>query len=183
MFIIHFFLNRAQSVIFKTPLLNQNSNFYEITIDQNFKKIKHSSSLPLNSHLIDSKVDSNENSVFSESNKKTSSVNHQNQTMNELSQSTNVGYNLSFSGSDFGIKTNYPRISRILKESGHVIVEFNLNESPPIKIIESSHYERLDRSALDSAQDALDSGLIAQALKDKQSIRIIFIFKLNDYDQ
>ena len=82
-------------------------------------------------------------------------------------------------GSDVGVVAIYPRMSRILKETGKVVVEIVQGSTDSdIKVHTSSGYERLDESALQAAQKALAEGKFTLYLKDKSRIQVSFIFRL-----
>ena len=86
-------------------------------------------------------------------------------------------------GTDLGIEARYPRLSRVLGEQGKITVEFSAhsNSQPEtLKVLSSSGYSRLDQSAMDATRDALLKGLLADPLKDRQSLRVTFIFRLLD---
>lgn len=88
---------------------------------------------------------------------------------------------ITISGTDHGIRAHYPRLSRVLGESGPVQIALSRNIQGSLEkptIASSSGFPRLDQAALHSVQEALNRGLLAAQLDSQKSIRINFIFKL-----
>ncbi len=82
-------------------------------------------------------------------------------------------------GKDLGIVAIYPRMSRVLGESGKVLVEVTQGDLHFLpRVVLSSGFPRLDESALSATQSAIGSGLLSAYLKDRNSIQVSFIFRL-----
>ncbi len=79
------------------------------------------------------------------------------------------------SGESLGLHAVYPKLSRVLGESGLVRIEIKDDQA---LINTSSGFKRLDESALASINDALKSGALKQALAGRDSLLINFIFRL-----
>ena len=72
-----------------------------------------------------------------------------------------------------GIAVTYPRLSRLLREEGRVVV--GLHAGGAVSVATSSGHERLDRAALAAADSALKSGRISA----EAAPQIAFVFRLN----
>lgn len=83
-------------------------------------------------------------------------------------------------GSSLGIDASYPRLSRVLRETGVALISIRKESSgrPIIAIAHSSGYTRLDQSALSATKDAFDRGLLTEYLSRHESARLSFIFRL-----
>lgn len=83
-------------------------------------------------------------------------------------------------GSSLGIDASYPRMSRVLKETGVTILSVHRESSgsATIRVANSSGSARLDQSAVSATQDAFDRGLLNESLSQHQSLRLSFIFRL-----
>ena len=82
----------------------------------------------------------------------------------------------SLTSEAIGIKTRYPRLSRILEEEGKVIVIVQTDATGKIhkmSITNSSGFERLDQAALDALSNAKST-----ALGKNTHTRISFLFRL-----
>ena len=92
--------------------------------------------------------------------------------------------------SDLGIKVFYPRLSRILKEEGKVVLLLtkNSNTEERIKIIKTSGFQRLDSAATEALnrhsniesliKEYLDKNKKIEPTQNKNEIIISFTFKL-----
>lgn len=77
-------------------------------------------------------------------------------------------------------ETNYPRLSRILKEEGEVLFKvkiFNTHGRPSFEIQKSSGFERLDLAAEEAINKNIDE--IVHLIQEKQIKQIRFEFKLS----
>lgn len=86
-------------------------------------------------------------------------------------------------GSDLGINVVYPRLSRVLKEFGSVIVGVQKNPDGSLSsptILSSSGFQRLDTAATEAVIKAVAKGELKAAATDKSQLKITFIFKLTD---
>ncbi|MEO5667664.1 MAG: hypothetical protein ABIR96_06380 [Bdellovibrionota bacterium] len=83
-------------------------------------------------------------------------------------------------GSQIGIRASYPRLSRVLHESGRVVIEIqDLRAHPRARVLSSSGYERLDNSALNAIQEALKLGRLEVDRSNASAVqKISFLFKL-----
>jgi len=71
-------------------------------------------------------------------------------------------------GSALGLATNYPKLSRILREEGEVLIRLS-----DLAVLQSSGHPRLDESARASVREGLDKGILKPG-----DTQIRFIFKL-----
>ena len=78
-------------------------------------------------------------------------------------------------GADIGIHAGYPRLSRVMKESGVVVVGI---ANAQVQLIQGSGYKRLDDSALSATGEALHNGALAELLKSKPNLYVRFIFRI-----
>jgi TonB family protein len=82
-------------------------------------------------------------------------------------------------GSDIGINAQYPKLSRMMKESGQVLIEvIQNNETSTVRVLESSGFPRLDESALSATRSALENGRLTTYFKNQNRMQISFIFRL-----
>lgn len=83
-------------------------------------------------------------------------------------------------GSSLGIDASYPRLSRVLRETGVTILSVHRESSgsATIRVANSSGSARLDQSALSATQDAFDRGLLTESLTEHETLRLSFIFRL-----
>lgn len=79
------------------------------------------------------------------------------------------------SGESLGLHAVYPKLSRVLGESGQVQIAVKNNQA---FIAISSGFKRLDESALASTNSALKSGVLGSAYAGPDSLLINFIFRL-----
>lgn len=71
-----------------------------------------------------------------------------------------------------GVSAWYPRLSRLLREEGRVLLEIGADRTP--RVLESSGFERLDRAASAALARALAEGTVDA----ERAPRIAFIFSL-----
>jgi hypothetical protein len=81
------------------------------------------------------------------------------------------------SGASIGVRVNYPRLSRVLGESGQVQIEI-LKSQRAVILQTSSGFKRLDESALVAVEAALKAGTLDQALLARDSLLVNFVFRL-----
>lgn len=81
----------------------------------------------------------------------------------------------SVPGSAIGITAHYPRLSRMLKETGSVLIAVDGVEAA---VSRSSGHERLDRSALEATRAALENGTLTEFINENSHRQISFVFRL-----
>jgi len=88
----------------------------------------------------------------------------------------------SLASSALGIRAEYPRLSRVLKESGRVQIAIQKADGiDPVKVLiqQSSGFSRLDQSALAATRKALSDGILKTYLDSKSNMQIEYIFELS----
>lgn len=87
---------------------------------------------------------------------------------------------VSYTHVDLGIKITYPRLSRLLKEEGKVILLFKKNSfghEEPLVLLKSSGFRRLDRAALEALTQYKSSPLFLN-LSPNSELKVSFTFQL-----
>ena len=80
-------------------------------------------------------------------------------------------------GESLGVRVKYPRLSRVIGESGQVQIEI-LKSQRAVIVQTSSGFKRLDESALFAVEEALKAGTLDQALAARESLLVNFVFRL-----
>jgi len=75
-------------------------------------------------------------------------------------------------GAAFGIRVEYPRLSRLMNEQGDVVVE--ISDLKSLRIFSSSGFSRLDDAALAASRDAVQDGLVNSVAKFPLKLRYVF---------
>ena len=87
---------------------------------------------------------------------------------------------VSYTHVDLGIKITYPRLSRLLKEEGKVVLSFKKNSfghEEPLVLLKSSGFRRLDRAALEALTQYKSHPLFLN-LSPNSELKVSFTFQL-----
>lgn len=87
---------------------------------------------------------------------------------------------VSYTHVELGIKITYPRLSRLLKEEGKVVLSFKKNSfghEEPLVLLKSSGFRRLDRAALEALTQYKSHPLFLN-LSPNSELKVSFTFQL-----
>jgi protein TonB len=99
--------------------------------------------------------------------------------VNSTGAPSDAGQAPSITGAELGIEAGYPKISRLLRESGEVVLKLEPTSGgglSSVVLVKSSGFARLDQAATEALSKAVAKGQVS--LKTLQSNPITFVFRL-----